>query len=621
MAGEGENPWVAFQEQAAAGKIDIGEGAARSAAGIVADSLTMMLIGKAATDRITEYQGFGNLPSGQTLRQRFLSVARDLDDRLAEDEKILRGMGEMFLIAGKIYEDTDESAAEQFETFRMDRFGNWQDTRRDFPGVPLRGEGTLPGWARELRSGTSGPHFPEGDRLPDPNSEVQPQTKGMGAIPVELVEKPNDSARDGDRWTGDPSIENAYAIEYTTFYELGQALGDHSQDVIDAAAVWNWISARLDVAFNDLANGIEQLHASGEWGGEGPQASLTAALTYRSNVLDLTSAVSSVGNNLSWTSGWLHTVKLNMPWQASWDGAGGTASVGKPYARDVLLPRARTAFNNFYVPGVQQSSSAIPPMPPPNKELLTVTPEETPGGPGPGPGPGPGLPIGPGPGPGYLDTRGLQQIAGPRDGARLDTERLQREQQEAAARQQQAAAQWQREQQEAARRQQEQQAREQAAEQARRAAEQAASAGEQAAQEAMSAAQQAAQGIPALGGLPTPSALDAARAAALNAAKGLGSGPGPGGAAPAARPVGDVGKLFPRAGVASGVTTGLAGAARAGIASMGPYPGPPGAAGAAGRNAGGEGKEHKRPAYLDSAEHLDEAVGEAPTAFKPVVDQ
>jgi hypothetical protein len=47
----------------------------------------------------------------------------------------------------------------------------------------------------------------------------------------------------------------------------------------------------------------------------------------------------------------------------------------------------------------------------------------------------------------------------------------------------------------------------------------------------------------------------------------------------------------------------------------------PGMAGA-GRNAGSDkDKEHKRPAYLESDQPLEEAFGEAPRVARPVVEE
>ncbi|MEV0337643.1 hypothetical protein AB0H49_01310 [Nocardia sp. NPDC050713] len=654
MAG-GKNPWEVYQQQAAAGTIDIGESAAKQAAEFVADTLTMMRIAKTAIDdRILNFKGFGNLPSGDGLAQRFYAAARDLDDRLAEDEKILRGMGELFTIAGKVYENTDVDAAARFERLRNDRFGNWENTAWDFPGVPLANEGRLPGWARNLTVNHSNPDnvehpeaAPEGGRLPTPDLQG---AKGGESIPVSLIQKPQDDAKKGAPWSESAPVENAYAIEYNTYRNLGAAIGAHNQEILDAAAVWNWIGDRLHTAFTDLATRLQTLRTSGAWEGDGPKASENAVKTYEQNVIALRDVVTSIGNNLEWTSGWLWTVKLHMPWEAqSWGGSiDGTSSVGYIHARDVELPLARKGFNNFYVPGVQTASTGIPPIPAPAQELVTTAaagPGPGPGnqstpGPGPlanpGPGPGPGRQV-PGPGPGKNNDALQRELARRQleaqrradqaaESQRKANEKFQQEQRELARKAATEQLANQREREAAARRQQQQQAMTQAASAGQDALQKAMSAGQEAAQQAMSAAQQAAQQAAAglqsgLGGL--PSSLEAARAAA---AKALGAGPGGGaggglGSPSVARALGEASKLFPRANMATGAASGLAAAARAGASPMG-MPGSPGAAGAAGRPGGNEGgQNHKRPSYLESAEHLDEALGDAPRVVKPVVER
>ncbi|MBO0853856.1 MAG: hypothetical protein J2P18_08815, partial [Nocardia sp.] len=99
---------------------------------------------------------------------------------------------------------------------------------------------------------------------------------------------------------------------------------------------------------------------------------------------------------------------------------------------------------------------------------------------------------------------------------------------------------------------------------------------------------------------------------------------GPAGAAASelSRDVAQASKLFPRAALSSaeGQFGGSdPGTARAGAAPMAGTPGSPGAAGAGSQ--GQQNKEHKRPAYLDSTDHLEDALGEAPVVVRPVVEK
>lgn len=57
----------------------------------------------------------------------------------------------------------------------------------------------------------------------------------------------------------------------------------------------------------------------------------------------------------------------------------------------------------------------------------------------------------------------------------------------------------------------------------------------------------------------------------------------------------------------------------AGGMPMGGTPGTPGAG--AGGNQGQQEKDHKRPTYLNSKEHLEDALGEARTVTRAVVEK
>ncbi|WP_431953524.1 hypothetical protein [Nocardia lijiangensis] len=208
----------------------------------------------------------------------------------------------------------------------------------------------------------------------------------------------------------------------------------------------------------------------------------------------------------------------------------------------------------------------------------------------------------------------------------------QRQQRGAAERQQQENAEYQRQQRAEAERQQQQQAVQRAAQEAMSAGQQglqeAMSAGQQGLQQAMSAAQQAAQqamageraaaaaraGIPGMN-MPKPGDFGKLGAGGPGGGAGGGIGASPG------KELGQASKLFPRAGAAA-TGAGLGALGRGATGPMAAAPGSPGPAGAAGRGAdGANGDKHKRPAYLESTEHLEESLGEAPRVVKPVIEK
>ncbi len=85
-------------------------------------------------------------------------------------------------------------------------------------------------------------------------------------------------------------------------------------------------------------------------------------------------------------------------------------------------------------------------------------------------------------------------------------------------------------------------------------------------------------------------------------------------------------KLFPRVAALAPITAeGQFEGSRAGLATAGTpgTPGTPGApaAGAGAGAQGGRGGEHRRPTYLESSEHLEDALGDAPVVVRPVVER
>lgn len=614
--GDEVNPWGGLQQQARDGDITVEPNVATVGAAVVADALMMVEIVRAAVDRVRSFGGFGNLGSGNALAAKFFHAARELDGRLNDHGSLLREMGEMFVIVGKLYENSESDSAAAFGRIAEGRSGRWQGQ----PEVPHPKSVNGPNWTKEAS-------LPEmSDGLRRVASDVNGRDPAL-VTAERAPDKPRDLAAPHEDWNVNSiRVENAYALEYTAYYELGQSLQGHLFEVSTAAGVWTWMADRLDTAFADLNNQLSQMQSNGSWEGNGATAAVATVGAYQGNVSALATGMRLIAENLHYTSGWLGHVGANMP-RVPW------ANVGWQYARDELLPAARGAFQNWYIPGIQASSSAIPVLPAANS-LITqppvgptgwpVTPNPTLGGAGAG-----SANSSVGPGPSAQQLTAAQQLA--RAAAAQQDDQQQDEstdvpQQDPEPDDQQA-------QQDAA-----DAAEQQAHQEASAAEQQAMQQGIQAAQQGLSAAQQAAQeamtGLSGLGGLPTNLAGPAIGGAEFEAAKsgaggggakvggggpGLGSGPG----SAVSKDLTQAAKLFPRAGAGAATATsaGGMGVGRAGAAPMGAIPGSPGAAGAAGRGAGSEGQQHKRPAFLDSTEHLKDALGEAQRVVKPVVDR
>ncbi|WP_459545882.1 hypothetical protein [Nocardia sp. X0981] len=157
------------------------------------------------------------------------------------------------------------------------------------------------------------------------------------------------------------------------------------------------------------------------------------------------------------------------------------------------------------------------------------------------------------------------------------------------------------------------------------------------AQQVGSFVQQAGQGLTnlfhagALPNMPLPGVPDipaALRDLAAGAPPG-GLGGGGGGGAPGAGPAAIPGQPLeppreygPKVSAREGGTPIPGGEPRAGVPAgyQQPMMGSPGAPGA-GTGQGGQDGEHKRPKFLQSTEHLEEALGEAPAVYKAVIDR
>ncbi|WP_157172166.1 hypothetical protein [Nocardia pneumoniae] len=477
--------------------------------------------------------------------------------------------------------------------------------------------------------------------------------------------KSEKSFKDGHPVIGDvPKSLRSRAIEFLpssiwaeskkqswhTLYSLGQHIKNNyvAEILADAAGEWDFMGRKVQEYFSELLNRVDSVTAE-QWTGTGAATAVAAIKNYADGIKPLQESLFQVRDIIRYTARWLDAQAGATPTEA-------TNPAEKDPKADDWLPYYQNMFGDIYVKGMEQSATHVPNLVYPAASFKGVPPlpgtkpagggkgkpesgsgTQTGPGPGvtrPGPGPGPGysLASSPGPGPGYAQTQESQRqerLQRQADVAARKQQQealaFQREQQADARRQQAEAAKYQRQQQAEAKRQQEQQAADQAAQQSQQAMQQAMQAGQQAVQQAAQAAQQAAQeaaqkelASKQLAGLPGLPGLDPATGLPKGAA---GPGPGPGlASSPLAKDLVQASKLFPRADAA--VTAAGTAAGRAGMAPMAGTPGSPGSPGAAGRGAGGEaGNQHKRLAGLQSSEHLEEALGDAPRVVKPVVEK
>ncbi|MGW4770160.1 hypothetical protein ACWEO2_19195 [Nocardia sp. NPDC004278] len=610
MAGEGSNPWLDLKHQAESGVFKIDPKVAPDAVQYIADAMTFFDIAAGDTkgpyrpsfaQGMNQYKDmqtvdhFGSLNSGKILSDAFATVAGDLiNKKLPEYQKSLQALGEAFIIAGHMVTKSEETSKSIFK-----------DIKDKTP--PKIHDDATQIMQRKLQSGAGG-QYTWVDVDPD-----MPKADG-GKFDGKPLEQNGPATQ-----VVDPHLEPAESFTYYKATQMYWALVDKPNGLLSMGGDWIRMAARLETGFAELASNIDLL-VKERWKGEGSNAAKGAVDKYVGASKQLTGDMRKVGGLLVDGAMWTINFRQTLPQP---DTKTGQYAAVTPEQESAAAKTAQDGFRAWYRHGVL-SSTVLPVLPPPTgipgMDPKTTHPSDPRNG-----------RTGGSNGGSAADSAAARQRAA----QAAAEQRKAFDQAQAQAKQQQAelekqrqeaehrAAQQQAQQEQQAAQQQAQQAAQQAASQAQDALKQgldsAKSAADQAAQQAQAAAAKDMQSA-GLAGL--PSALSALGKDALKAGggagKGAGGGAGGGAGAGLLSPNSLSSKLFPRAAI--GEAAGAATAARAGLAAAG-QPGTPGGMGPAGHGAGGQNKEHKRAAYLDSVEHIEEALGDAPVVVKPVVEQ
>ncbi|WP_341684270.1 hypothetical protein REK76_03925 [Nocardia farcinica] len=523
---------------------------------------------------------FGNLGSGKTLSKAFQDLGIELmDTTLPAFKKSLRDLAEAFIIAGGMVENQEDTSESVFNALKNES--------------AAAGEVHHVGMRRH------------GDRYIS-NDPVIPTNVGGESYSG----RPLDAKAPGMR-SINTFLEPAASLTYPVANSLRNSLEGRINGLTMLAGEWQRMADRLTIGFNNMARGMTGLTES-RWRGDSAEQGMGAVNRYSAAAGQLTTAMNHVGTLLENASAWMSKFYAELP---------DAPVAASDTAENQAVTRAQAAFTAWYAPGVT-ASSVLPELPGPtgiqgqNPGPRETVPTGNPTG-------NPTSPTG-SPSPNQLQPA-FTPVSQNQPNAQLAQLQSQASQQGKALRDlaaQQAAAQ--QAAQQAAAQQSAQQAVQQAAQQAQQALQQGLQGAQQAIQEGLQGAQQNMQpaGLAGLPGSLSDLQKDLAKkGGGGGAGKGAGGGGGGGGGLPGGANPKDLAatsKLFPRASLPT--TTGME-AARAGIAATPGMPGAPGAMGAAGQGANQGQKEYKRADYLDSVEHLEEALGEAPIVVKPVVEK
>ncbi|MEU7764901.1 hypothetical protein AB0B25_07235 [Nocardia sp. NPDC049190] len=598
------------------------------------------------------------LDSGDLLAIQCNDTLGGLSEVLRTHEAMLTEMMDTFIAAGKKYIQTDlESAGGYDEKTRKWMLGDLDRIRAE---VPKKG-GKFVTKAPELGKDPKIVKIDDEDRV-DPTgrdfTEV-PKTDGIenvfgdvepsdvvkpAAIPGKVMDYAGSTQTQReplhqDRLETGPNPENPANQQWRDLHDLGLSTGLAIKPVREATRDWKWMALELDDAVGAFAENIANT-TKDDWSGTGADKAIGAVKKYHAKAVDLTSRMNAVSSLLDYTGKWLKSTKEGMPpdpkpppakMVTTFDEMGGSYSYLDPTQADKNqrnLAIYRQNMENSYVLGVQTSSLFMPTLNelPTNRTSIpkgkAANPADKTGDRGPytggGPGGGPGYaPTGYTP-TGYTPTRTPQSFgndlvpsaAGGPDTSPTGTKATDRTITTTTTVPDSAS-------------------------QAANGLSQAADMAQQGVQQGMNAAAQAAQAAQqaAAMGSGLDSLNNAARAAGL---PGLGTPGGTGGlsagkvggiggagaAAAALQKEAEAARLFPRANLAgpAGSALGRLGIPGSGIAAAG-APGSPGPAGAGAGQGQGQGKDHKRANYLDSKTHLEEALGDAPTVVRAVVEK
>ncbi|WP_306356521.1 MULTISPECIES: hypothetical protein [unclassified Nocardia] len=603
---EGDNPWSGLAQQARQGQLRITETAAREAANFAADSVYSLTSVGTYVSFVKEHKGFSDnnhLQKALALASRFDAQGRRLEESLGKFIDLVTAMGETLMIAGKLYDDAET------------------DSKAAFDGLgPAAAERDRSMLGPSPRYGQIEVPMPDGRKtaaeiLSSNYSDVK--AVGTGA------DDPN--LHFDDRYADpiDPEDPNGHTGHWFQTAREGM----DPQKVANSSGDWRWIADRIDEDFDNLTGRLERIEQDEQWSGQGAAAAIAAAKRFKAQANDLTTDMRSISRNLLYAAEWLWGTQQSLP---------RNVAQYSPEIQESLVQSAIQGWKRYYIPGLTASSLAIPKLADPTAPPPSLDPGgnnnggnnngggtggATGGGGTGGGGTGGGGTGGGGTGGG---DRGLsadlqRQLAAARQAglppdaengsprpntpspdANRDPRGSQSDSRTGGQQGQQVAQQLQ-----------------SAVDQGLQSAQQAAEQAQQAlAQQAQNDVRNQLANAPLAG---MPAALnDLAKKVGAGGPKGGGGAPGGGGPQTQLSANSPASKLFPRA----ALSVDAVGTVRAGLATGAgmPMSGPMGPAGAPGAGAQNQGKEHKRPDFLDSDEHLADAIGEPPIVAKPVVE-
>ncbi|NKY60866.1 hypothetical protein [Nocardia flavorosea] len=280
------------------------------------------LIGKAdavVTAGLNDLSAFGTLNSGRELAEVFNDKANRLQMAINEHAKLARQLSDLFVAAGKAFDDAEDESSESFKG--LNNFEFKENPGKYSPsadGDKIDVNEPMDHWV----------HAGHNSKDPDKHD-----------VPSFINDYQN--IDDGSVVT----VENKDSVTFQELYDLGQAI--EPQPVMDSATTWYHFGKDLDTTLSTFVDQIVVLNRS--WVGPAAQKAADAITAYQDNMDPLFTTISQISKLLEFTAEWLNHTKKWMP-----------PNTDRHVGCNDRLDDYRDAFEKTYITGMKATAENMP---------------------------------------------------------------------------------------------------------------------------------------------------------------------------------------------------------------------------------------------------------------------
>lgn len=319
------NPWLqpSLDAHLKHDRLQLDPGSAEAGAKYAAEAINALNAARGYCYLLDQYTGFsdnGVLQSALNLRDRFAKeggrVGKIIDDYI----KMLNSMGDTFVAAGKTYRQSDDQSKSDFDTIKTQAV-----VSMNFGVIPRDGDTPLSSWSDHS--------------APDPSD-----ANGMG----DMARVHN--AKSG-RYTDAIGSEDPGHHDGKWFFDVGQ--GINPIHIADKSALWKWIAQVIAGSFDTLSGLVKRLESDGHWTGHGVKGAIAACTEFEGQAKAFATDLYAIAENLLYTATWLSQTKAGMPlrWEEDFRGTS---------TEKYIITTGSAAFTAWYNPGIGNSGTSIP---------------------------------------------------------------------------------------------------------------------------------------------------------------------------------------------------------------------------------------------------------------------